>query len=511
MSLSIITLMEKPNMLYYLADELKPLNPLYFAGTSKTIRKIIEKKNIPSTEYTYATTFKKQWKICDLSCKKGKLLLNKNWCESNIQLNQKITNDKKEIDIKDNKEDDDINIDNEEINITKKEQVKNSTEILEAPSILRLEDHEKFRDNNGKIIEIETRGEKQQDKIYFKVKDVSIGFELPNLTESLVKEDRGYERNVDYVTFNRLLQDNGHQCSIKPSLYLTYNGLLRVLYVSRNKNTKQFRKWAEEKLFTIQFGNENSKEELGTSLLNINIETYRNVFKTHTHAFPCVYLEKIGIVRDLKDTFNIDNIVYNNNMDSIVCKFGFTDNIERRLTQHQRDYGNLKNVNLELLKFTTIDVKYIVEAEQELRKLFQNFNKRLIVKIDDKSEQMFLENGINDKNRYELVILNKNELETVYKYYKYIGNEYAGSTSQLQNKIEQMKHENEKIKQEIELERREHENELLKKEMEILKLQHEKDNYKNMYEDTLKEKENKDEIYKLQIENYKLQLQLSKK
>ena len=198
-------------------------------------------------------------------------------------------------------------------------------------------------------------------------------------------------------------------------------------------------------------------------------------------------------------------------MDSIVCKFGFTDNIERRLTQHQRDYGNLKNVNLELLKFTTIDVKYIVEAEQELRKLFQNFNKRLIVKIDDKSEQMFLENGINDKNRYELVILNKNELETVYKYYKYIGNEYAGSTSQLQNKIEQMKHENEKIKQEIELERREHENELLKKEMEILKLQHEKDNYKNMYEYTLKEKENKDEIYKLQIENYKLQLQLSKK
>ena len=32
-----------------------------------------------------------------------------------------------------------------------------------------------------------------------------------------------------------------------------------------------------------------------------------------------------------------------------------------------------------------------------------------------------------------------------------------------------------------------------------------------MYEYTLKEKENKDEIYKLQIENYKLQLQLNNK
>ena len=87
MSLSVITLTEKPNMLYYLADELKKINPLYFAGTSKTIRKIIERKNIPNTEYIYATTFKKQWKICDTSCKKGKLLLNKNWCDLNIQLN----------------------------------------------------------------------------------------------------------------------------------------------------------------------------------------------------------------------------------------------------------------------------------------------------------------------------------------------------------------------------------------------------------------------------------------
>ena len=505
MSLSIITLTEKPNVLYYLADELKKLSPDYFVGTSKTIRKIIERKNIPTTEYTYATTFKKQWRICDTSCKKGKLLLNKNWSDINIQLNQnkinKINKINNEIDIDNKIENNNIN---EEINVISQEQ------ILEAPSILRLEDHEKFRDSDGKIIEIQTRGEKIQDKIYFKVKDVSIGFELPYLKDSLLKEDRGYERGVDYITFNRT-EDNEQRIIKKPSLYLTYNGLLRVLYVSRNKNTKQFRKWAEEKLFTIQFGNENSKEELGTSLLNINIETYRNVFKTHTHAFPCVYLEKIGNVKELKDTFNIDNTIYNNNIDSIICKFGFTDNIERRLTQHQRDYGNLKNVNLELLKFTTIDVKYIVDAEQELRKLFQNFNKRLIVKIDDKSEQTFLENGINDKNRYELVILNKNELETVYKYYKYIGNEYAGSTTQLQNKIEQMKHENEKIKQEIELERREHENILLKKEMEILKLQHEKDNYKNMYEYISKEKENKDEIYKLQIENYKLQLQLSNK
>jgi hypothetical protein len=463
MSLNIIVLKEKPNVSYYLSDELKVNNPVYFTGTAKTIRKIIEKKNIPETEYIYATTFKKEWKLCDPSCKKGKLLLTKNWCDTN-NLVTKIQIDLN-INKTENKEDD------------KEEENDKEEDIFQAPEILLLQDHEKFRDSNGKIIEIETRGEKSEDKIYFKVTDVSVGFQIYYLKDALLKEDRGYQRNIDYVTFNRIAV-NDERTLKKPSLYLTYNGFLRVLFVSRNENVKQFRKWAEKILFTCQFGNETSKEELGTSLLNINTETYRNVFKTHTHAFPCVYLEKIGIVKDLKDTFNIDEIIYNSNIDNIICKFGFTDDIERRLSEHQRDYGRLKNVNLELLKFTIVETKYKVEAEQELRKLFQNFNKRLIVKIDDKTERQYPlehmshENGINDKNRYELVILNKTELETVFKYYKYIGNEYAGSTAQLQNKIEEMKHENEKIKQEMELERREHENILLKKEMKIQELEH---------------------------------------
>ena len=46
--------------------------------------------------------------------------------------------------------------------------------------------------------------------------------------------------------------------------------------------------------------------------------------------------------------------------------------------------------------------------------------------------------------------------------------------------------------------------------MKILKIQLEKDNYKNMYEKLLKEQENKDTIYKLQIENLKLQVELNK-
>ena len=459
MSLTLITLTEKTNVLYYLADELKRLNPIYFAGTSKTIRKIIERKNIPNTDYIYATLFKKQWRICDTGCKKGKLLLTKDWSDINIQLNQNKINN--EIDIDNNIEDNNIN---EDINVISEEQ------ILEAPDILTLEDNEKFRDSDGKIIEIETRGKKHQDKIYFKVKDVSMGFGLPNLTESLVKEDRGYERNIDYVTFNRQLLDNSQQYSIKPSLYLTYNGLLRVLYVSRNKNTKHFRKWAEEKLFTIQFGSKENKEELASELLNVNVRSIRDVFKSSVNSFPCVYLFELGKVSQLRETFNISNDIDDN---MTIYKYGMTENMKDRILGHVNDYGKLKNVDMNLKLFSYIDVKYKLSAEQDLRLFFNSINIKLEV-----------------DGRNELVVVNEKMYKIVEKHFKTVSNEYLGATREIQEKMEKMKNE--------------HENELLKKEMEILKLKHEKENYKNMVE-------NKDEIYKLQIENYKLQLELSKK
>ena len=477
MSLSVITITERPNVLYYLADELKKINPIYFTGTSKTIRKIIERKNIPNTEYIYATTFKKQWRLCDISCKKGKLLLNKNWCDVNIQLNKNIVNDEKDIDIENNIED---NVEYQ--NIVSQEHAHKNTEILEAPSILVLEDNEKFRDNNGKIIEIETRGEKQQDKIYFKVKDVSNCFELPSLNRVLLNSDIGYERNIDYVTFNRTFT-NDERTIKKTSLYLTYNGLLRVLYVSRNKNTKQFRKWAEEKLFTIQFGSKENKEDLASELLNVNVRSIRDVFKSSVNSFPCIYLFELGRVSQLRETFNISNDIEDN---MIVYKYGMTENMKDRILSHINDYGKMKNVNMNLKLFSYIDVKYKVNAEQDLRLFFNSINIKL--ELDGTGEA-----GI----RNELIVVNEKMYKMVEKHFKTVSNEYLGATKEIQEKMEKMKNE--------------HENELLKKEIEILKLQYEKDNYKNMYEYTLKERENKDEIYKLQIENLKLQLELSKK
>jgi hypothetical protein len=66
---------------------------------------------------------------------------------------------------------------------------------------LNLKDEEKFTDCNGNIIEIETRGERNYKQIYFKVKDVSIGFQLENLITTILHKNGGYEEKVDYTYY----------------------------------------------------------------------------------------------------------------------------------------------------------------------------------------------------------------------------------------------------------------------------------------------------------------------
>jgi hypothetical protein len=116
-------------------------------------------------------------------------------------------------------------------------------EVENAPPLLELTDEEKFKDINGNIIDIETRGEKHRNKIYFKVKDVSVAFGMDGLNTILLHKDRGYVYNDDYKRFNREIRliNDQHKTTNKKKkcrLYLTYHGLLRVLFVSYNKNAE---------------------------------------------------------------------------------------------------------------------------------------------------------------------------------------------------------------------------------------------------------------------------------
>ena len=120
---------------------------------------------------------------------------------------------------------------------------------------------------------------------------------------------------------------SNHKTTIKKELYLTYQGMLRVLFVSESNKTTKFIKWATEKLFILQLGTTDQKEELVGSVLGVNAKVIKEVFNIDRNTLPCVYLFTLNTVKELRTSMNISN---DYNDDSIVAKFGFTKDLSRR-------------------------------------------------------------------------------------------------------------------------------------------------------------------------------------
>ena len=68
--------------------------------------------------------------------------------------------------------------------------------------ILDLEDTEKFHDNEGHAVDIETRGESTAKGVFFRVKEVASAFKMQHLIKALPKEDRGYEQEHHYRVYS---------------------------------------------------------------------------------------------------------------------------------------------------------------------------------------------------------------------------------------------------------------------------------------------------------------------
>ena len=413
--------------LYYNNEDLFKQHKSFYTGFLSKPRKIIEKKQIPNNEYVYMYNEKNgTWKITDASYKKAKLFISKEWFDNTISIKKQNN-----------------------------EEIKNKI-IENLPPLLELEDNEKFRDVNDKIINIEVRGQKDRKNIYFKVKDVSVGFDIPNLNSNLNHLSSNYEENIHYKNFYSTSLDNIQLGLNRFSMYLTYKGLLRVLFVSRSKNVERFQDWAEEKLFTIQIGEQEEKENLSFDLLGINMKTFKNVFNKHANVFPCIYLINLGTVKELRNKMNIstrssDDKSIDYEDDAGVYKYGYSADFEDRLNKHKSHYKKLLNINnIKISLFNIIDPIYLSQAETILDNLFSALNKT-----------------IKYENETELVLLNSKDNKFIRQQYELIGTKYAGHSKGLQEEILKLKNEV-KLKEQIhknEIERYQHIIELKDKEL----------------------------------------------
>jgi hypothetical protein len=423
------------------------LNPAFFKGFKTTPRQIIERKNIHETDYLYATMEKKGvWNRTTESCRKAQLLISTKWINANRFFGMPVKTSAtsasasaaNEVEVETtNNGDNEVETTNNNDN-----EVANEVSVQNAPPILHLSDAEKFHDADGRVIEIETRGERHEDKIYFKVKDVSIGFEMPTLNHVLVNNGGGYKRGIDYITFNRYTNDVSKTTN-KLCMFLTYEGLLHVLFGSHNKHATPFRKWATHKLFTIQMGSNEQKVKLGTDLCNIPLKTYKAIFESHTSNFPSIYLLALGKVRDLRATFGISDTIPD---DSMVYKYGFTRDFARRIGEHQQTYSKLPGVTVDVKWFQNIDVKYLSDAENEVEEECNAYGTRLHV-----------------PGYKELIVLNDKQFDHMQRSYRRIGKEYAGATAELNETIAV-------LRSEIKDMQMQHKHALLEKDMVIQRL-----------------------------------------
>lgn len=382
---------------YYNATELKKYDPVFFHGTSAGIRKIVAKKNIEKTNFHYSTLSKKSgWVVCkdqDKPPSKAKLLLLESWVTTNVP---KMMPDSDES--KDEK-----------------------YEYPEAPELLFLEDDEKFKDDDGNIVDIETRGERTSKGIYFLAKDVSKAFEMPSLDTSLLHKDKGYEINIHYKVFTSSRLPNVVSSMSKKQLFITYRGMLKILFSSRTGNAEKFVDWATETLFTVQMGTEDQKEELGSKLIGQSVKSVRAVFKTCSKKVPCIYRFSLGTAKDLRKTMNLPDEIKD---DFTIIKFGLTDSLDRRSSEHATEYGKIPNVNLGLMDFSYIDPKFLPDAEKDINDFFKN-----------------IEIPVNYKKYKELVAIDPKHEKQIKKQYEFIATAYQGSITELIDQIKELKYQ----------------------------------------------------------------------
>lgn len=405
---------------YYCVNDLKELDNDFFKGTSKGIRTIIERKNIPENEYIYAYKKGDGWKKCKPKYPRSKILIKEGWLNENFPLCKGT--------------------------IIKYDPV---------PPLIELSDEEKFYVGEGENIkELEIRGKRNYKECYFDVDIIKNVFGLKSIKSVITDERRhGYIKDKHYKFYT---EKNGkdHNSNIKKKLYLTYSGLIRMLYVSRTEKAQEFQDWANEKLFAIQFGTEKQKIKLAGDLIGASSESIYNVFKRSVSSVPAVYLFMIDKVKNLRDKMNISDDIDD---DKIVCKYGFTDDLDRRTHEHCKTYSKLSNNGIQLLLYSYIDAKYISDAETDVKELFEH-----------------MKCNIKYENQNELVVIdNKMLKKTIKKEYEKIHTLYGGNIKELINQLEQEKTKSLLEKEKHHREMAELKNELLMKDKKILELENE--------------------------------------
>jgi prophage antirepressor-like protein len=419
----------------------KNINTEYFIGC-KTVRKCVEKHDIPDEKCLYM----KNGKVYTKNYKSADLFIEEQYAKINI-MNKEIFKKKKEVENKNKKNDKSKQQEKNKEQLNEKRAERkdyDEDDITEIPELVLLEDNEMFQDSNGEPMDIDVRGEKTQEGIYFNAYDIGKAFDYTSIYDVVVDKRSDHKYDRDFKYFHSDTGNSSIRMEIKKKvLYLTYMGVLKVLFSARGNKAERFQKWATKILFTMQMGAQDDKDKLAAKALNVDVSTVTQLFRKSVRAIPCVYLFEVGTVGNMRQHFNLENFPDDNDK---VYKYGRTEDIGRRNNEHCKTYGKLKGNTFGLTLFSYLDEKFVSKAETKLKHYFNNTNTH-----------------IDDDKQNELVVIKKDKFSYIKELYNEIYMVCSGNNQELIQQIQKMESD--------------HQNELLKKDhhIEVMKLQYSND------------------------------------
>ena len=285
------------------------------------------------------------------------------------------------------------------------------------PNLLEDEDLVFFKDKEGNEYHVEMRGERKHDKIYFKVNDLMNVFENKNLHDNIIDKRSSYIGNEDYHFF--INPDTGSsQEQAKKELFVSYNGLMKIINNSKKGIAKQYKKYIDEVVFSSFWGTQDQKIETCKKILNVDAEQLKSLMSKTSADICCLYL--IDIKKN--DTEGHDINLY---------KYGFTEKIKRRFVEHIKTFGN----NITLDQFIMIPKNMLSQAETEFKNCISNYS-------------------IPHNESDEIIKLNKNSYGNIKNIFKVISDKYCGEQKDLiqshQKEITEYKHQIELHRMELE-------------------------------------------------------------
>lgn len=323
------------------------------------------------------------------------------------------------------------------------------------PEEVVLDDEEKFHDADGNACYIKVVGKRDENQIRFCVDDVAEIFELDRLADTITNKSSTFEEHEHYERFSVASSDtNGN--SIRTVLYLTYEGILKVLFASRSQSTKPFRVWATKILFTVQMGSRAQKRQLASNLVTLDCKTIKALQNATSGDTPCIYLLILGTGKQLRDGMSLDSKYKDTDL---VCKYGRTSKLEKRFAQHEAIYNEIDGCELRLTYHAYVDVRYGPEAEAMIRLLMND-----------------LEMHLKYENFKELVVIPKKMMKRVTNEYDVVSKLYRGCLKEVvaenqdlrkDNKIQESEYRTKIAEKEIELSDKN--TELAKKDVELSK------------------------------------------